>query len=155
MPALTPVDEMFLDTAPQRFSHTWEINQPAESVWTQLTGDRPLYWCRGLNIRWNTPAPFGVGTTRTARVLGLITMQEQYFIWEEGRRKTFFAAAMNLPLFVSLAEDYVVEPRGEKACVFTWRIGVAPSAVGKPGAPLNSLIFASAFRDTSKHFRAR
>jgi hypothetical protein len=154
MPSLTPVDESFLDTAPQRFSHTWEINQPADSVWTQLTGDRPLFWCRGLNIHWTSPVPFGVGTTRVAQVLGLVKVQEQYFLWEEGRRKAFCGTAMNLPLFESLAEDYLVEPRGPNACAFTWRIGVAPSAAGKPGAPLNSLIFASAFRDTARHFHA-
>ena len=154
MPALKAVDESFFDLAPQRFSHTWEINQPADSVWTQLIGDKPMHWCRGLNIRWNSPAPFGVGTTRTAQVLGLVKMQEQYFLWEEGHRKAFFGASMNLPLFNALAEDYVVEPRGDSACAYTWRIAIEPSAAGKPGAPLNSLIFASAFRDTGKYFHS-
>ena len=154
MATLTPVDESFLDTAPQRFSHTWEIARSAESVWAELTGDQPLHWCRGLNIRWNTPAPFGVGTTRTAKVLGLITMQEQYFLWEEGHRKAFFGASMNLPLFTSLAEDYIVEPLGADRCRFTWKIAVKPSPLGAPGGPLNALIFNNAFRDTGRHFRA-
>jgi hypothetical protein len=154
MPSLTPVDESFFDTAPQRFSHTWEIDRPADSVWSELTGDQPLHWCTGLSIRWTTPAPFGVGTTRVATVLGLVKLTEQFFLWEEGHRKAFFGAAMNLPLFAKLAEDYVVEPRGETACAFTWTIAVEPSLLGRPGAPLNGLLFGQAFRDTGKHFRA-
>jgi hypothetical protein len=154
MPSLTPVDESFFQTAPQRFTHTWEIARPADSVWSELNGDQPLHWITGFSITWNTAPPFGVGTTRTASVLGLIKMEEKYFIWEEGRRNAFYGAAMNLPLFTSLAEDYVVEPRGENACTFTWTIAVEPSPLGKPGAPVNKLLFGQAFRDTGKHFRA-
>jgi hypothetical protein len=151
---MTPVDESFFATAPQRFAHTWEINRPADSVWTELVGDQPLSWCKGLKITWTSKPPFGVGTTRQASVLGLIKMQEQFFIWEEGHRKAFFGASANLPLFTSLAEDYVVEPRSETSCAFTWRIGVAPSPLGKPGTPLNNLIFTQLFKDTGKHFHA-
>ncbi|WP_249010597.1 SRPBCC family protein [Conexibacter sp. DBS9H8] len=153
MTTLKAVDESFLETAPQRFSHSWEITQPADQVWTQLVGDRPLYWCRGLNIAWTSPAPLGVGSTRQATVLGLVKVQEHFFIWEENRRHTFYGASMNLPLFNALVEDYVVEPLAEDRCRFTWRIGIEPSALGKPGAPLNGLIFANAFRDTARHFR--
>ena len=155
MPSMTPVDDSFFQSAPQLFSHTWEIEQPADVVWSQLTGDAPLSWVNGLKISWNTPAPFGVDSTRTAKVLGgLITFQEHYFIWEEGHRKAFYGAAANLPLFTRMAEDYVVEPRGENACRFTWKIAVEPSTLAKPGAPLNRLIFNLAFRDTGRHFRA-
>lgn len=154
MPALTPVDESFFDTAPQRFVHTWEINRPADSVWSELTGDQPLYWCTGLKIRWNSAPPFGVGTTRTATVLGLIRFEEHFFIWEEGHRNAFYGASTNLPVFARMAEDYVVEPRGADRCAFTWTIALEPSLLGKPSAPLNSLIFNTAFRDTGKHFRA-
>jgi hypothetical protein len=154
MPSLTPVDESFLTTAPQIFTHTWEIARPADSVWSELVGDQPLSWITGFSISWNTKPPFGVGTTRTASVLGLVKVTEQYFIWEEGRRKAFFGAAMNLPLFAKLAEDYVVEPRGADACAFTWTVAVEPSTLGKPGAPINKLLFGQAFKDTGKHFRA-
>jgi hypothetical protein len=154
MPSMTPVDESFFATAPQRFVHTWAIDQPAEVVWSQLTGDQPLFWVKGLKINWTSAPPLGVGATREAHVLGLLTFQEHYFIWEEGRRKSFYVAGASLPLFKHVAEDYVIEPRGEKACDFTWTIAIEPSLLGKPGAPLNALIFGAAFRDTAKHFRA-
>jgi hypothetical protein len=154
MPSMKVVDESFLETAPQRFVHTWSIQQPADVVWSQLTGDQPLFWVKGLKINWTSSPPLGVGSTRQAHVLGLLTFREHYFIWEEGHRKAFYGAGASLPLFTAIAEDYVVEPRGENACEFTWTIAIEPSRLGKPGAPLNALIFGAAFRDTTKHFRS-
>jgi hypothetical protein len=154
MPSLKPADESFFESAPQLFSHTWEIDQPADAVWSQLVGDKPLYWIRGLNIRWTSPAPFGVGSTRVASVAGLLRVKEHFFLWEEGRRYAFYGAAMNLPLFNRLAEDYIVEPRGESSCAFTWKVAIEPSLLGRPGASANVFTFAQAFRDTGKHFRA-
>ena len=155
MPSLEPVDESFFERAAQRFSHTWSITQPAEVVWGELVGEEPLHWCRGLSIRWTSPRPFGVGTTRAARAFGGLSGGEEYFfIWEEGRRYAFYFTRANLPVFTSLAEDYLVEPDGAGGCRFTWRIGVTPSLLGKPAAPLNKLLFASFFRDTGRYFNA-
>jgi hypothetical protein len=155
MPSLTPVDESFFTSAPQILTHTWEIDRPATSVWSELVGEQPLHWVRGLGVKWISAPPYGVGTTRQASVLGLVKVQEHFFIWEDGRRYAFYAAAMNLPLFAKLAEDYVVEPRGADACAFTWTLAIEPSPLGKPGAPLNGLLFAQAFRETGKYFGAK
>ena len=155
MPSLEPVDDSYFERAPQRFSRTWSIPQPAETVWGELVGDQPLRWCRGLSVRWTSPRPFGVGTTRAIKIAGgLSTGEEHFFIWEEGRRYAFYFTHANLPVFTSLAEDYLVVPDGANRCLFTWRIGVTPSPLGKPGTPLNRLLFASFFRDTARYFDA-
>lgn len=154
MASLEPVDESYFDRAPQRFSHTWSIARPAESVWAELVGERPLHWCRGLRIGWTSSRPFGVGTTRRANAKGLLRGDEYFFIWEEGRRHAFYFTRANLPLFASLAEDYLVEPDGTDRCRLTWRVGVTPSALGRPGAPLNKLLFTGLFRDTGRYFNA-
>ena len=151
---MTPVDESFFHTAPQQFAHTWEIDQPADVVWSQLTGDQPLFWIHGMKIDWTSPPPFGVGTTRTVHILGLVQVKEHYFLWEEGHRKAFYGTAVNLPVISKLAEDYIVEPRGDGACAFTWKIAIEPSALGKPGAPFNRVLFGAGFRDTARHFHA-
>jgi hypothetical protein len=57
------------------------------------------------------------------------------------------------PLFKSLAEDYLVEPRGEDACRFTWTVAVRPTAIGRPGTPLNRAILKTLFTDTARHYR--
>lgn len=155
MPSLAPVDETYFDRAPQRFAHTWSIAQPAEKVWAELVGEQPLHWLRGLRLRWTSPAPFGVGTTRQGKILGgAMTVDEHFFLWEEGRRHAFYVTRMNLPIVKSFAEDYVVEPDGPARCRFTWTIAATPSTLGRPGAPLNKVLADRIFRDTGRYFGA-
>ena len=154
MPKLTAVDETYFDSAPKRYAHTWSIARPAEQVWSELTGDRPLHWCRGLDLRWTSSRPLGVGATRRGKSLGLIVVDEYFFIWDEGSRYAFYITRANVPLFTSFAEDYVVEPDGPDRCRFTWRLAVTPSAFGKPGAPINGLVVRQLFKDTGRYFNA-
>lgn len=147
-----PADEAFLTSAPAVYRETFQIARPASEVWAELTADDALHWCRAAKLTWTSGRPFGVGTTRKGKVLGLIGVQEHYFIWEEGRRKAFYVTRSNLPLFRRLAEDYVVEPDGDDACRFTWTIAVEPTLAGKAGTPINAAIFKSFFADTRKHF---
>lgn len=155
MPSLEPVGETYFEHAPQRFVHTWSIAQPAEKVWAELVSEQPLHWLRGLRLRWTSPRPFGVGTTRQGRMMGgLTTVDEYFFIWEEGRRYAFYATQMNVPIFKSFAEDYLVEPDAAERCRFTWRIAVTPSRLGRPGAPMNKLLANRTFRETGRYFNA-
>ena len=152
MPVLAPVDETFFDLAPTRFLHRWSIPRSSAQVWAELVGERPLHWCRGLAIRWTSPTPFSVGTTRQATALGGLKVQEHFFIWEQGRRHAFYVTESNLPLFHNMAEDYLVEPDGPNRCTFTWRVALTPTTLGKLGGPLNRWLFTSFFNDTSRHF---
>lgn len=155
MPKLQPVDASFFSSAPKRWSETFAIARPAAEVWDELTGEDALHWCRAISIRWTSERPFGVGTTRRVKVLGGVLIgQEHFFEWDEGRRYAFHLTSANAPLFRSLAEDYVVEPDGERACRFTWTIAAAPSLLGRPGAPINAALFRSLFRDTRRYFAA-
>jgi hypothetical protein len=155
MPALEPVDETYFEHAPQRFAHTWSIAQPAEKVWAEFVSEQPLHWVRGLRLRWTSPQPFGVGTTRQGKSMGgAMTIDEHFFIWEDGRRYAFYVTQMNVPIFRSFAEDYVVEPHGTDSCRFTWTIAMTPSTLGRPGAPLNKLMANRTFRDTGRYFNA-
>ena len=155
MARLEPVDETYFERAPQRFVHTWSIGKPAEKVWAELVSEQPLHWLRGLRLRWTSPPPFAVGTTRQGKAMGgRMTIDEHFFIWEEGRRYAFYITEVNSPLFKSFAEDYVVEPDGADRCRFTWRIAVTPSRVGRLVAPLNKVLANRSFRDTGRYFNA-
>ena len=70
----------------------FEIPRPAAEVWDELTADAALHWCRILQeVRWTSPRPFGVGTTREVKALwGANKLREHYFLWEEGRRHSFY-----------------------------------------------------------------
>jgi hypothetical protein len=155
MSALQPVGEEFFDSAHSRYSQQWIIDQPAAAVWAELTGDKPLHWCRALDISWTSPRPFSVGTTRQAKVLGgILRVQEHFFLWEEGQRHAFYVTQANAPLFASLAEDYTVEPVADDRCAFTWTIAFTPTALGRAGSAANGPLFNSFFADTAKYFAA-
>ncbi len=153
MPKLEPIDETFFDTAKLRYEQSWDINESAADVWRQLV-ENPLHWCKTLKINWTSAPPFGVGTTRRVKVLGLLVSNEYYFVWDEGRRNAFYFTDANLPLFKRFGEDYVVEPTGENNCRFTWKLAGEPTAIGAGGKPLLDWLVAGFFKDTTKHFKS-
>ena len=105
-------------------------------------------------MTWTSPRPFGVGTTREVDSLwGTNLLRERYFLWdEEARHHSFYVEETTSPLFKSLAEDYLVEPRGEGACRFTWTVAVRPTAVGRPGTPVSRAILKTLFSDTARFY---
>jgi hypothetical protein len=85
-------------------------------------------------------------------IVGTTLLRERYFRWEEGRRHSFHVTETTSPLFKALAEDYLVEPRGEDACRFTWTVAAEPTAIGRPGVPVNRAILKTLFTDTARHY---
>jgi hypothetical protein len=149
-----PVDESFFDSAPVQLRESFDIPRPAAEVWAELTADHPLAWCRIIqSVTWTSPRPFGVGTTRTVRSLrGASVINERFFRWEEGRRKSFFVLEESAPLFRRFAEDYLVEPTSETSCRFTWTIAYEPRPAAKIANPANRLLLGTLLRDTRKHY---
>lgn len=149
-----PVDEAFFETAPVRLTATFEIRHPAPRVWNDLAGDEPLAWCRLLkDISWTSPPPHGVGSTRTARSVGDVSViNERFFRWEEGRRQSFYAIETSAPLFRRFGEDYLLEPTSERSCRFKWTIAFEPRSGARLVNPLNRRLLATLFRDTRRHY---
>lgn len=153
---LQPVDETFFDSAPLRLIEAFEIPLPATRVWGDLTCELPFSWCKLLrSVTWTSPRPFGVGTTRTARTLASASvLDERYFRWEEGRRKSFYAVQANLPAFRRLAEDYLVEPTSATTCRFTWTIALESHPLARAADPASRLLLSTLFGDTRRYYRA-
>lgn len=150
---LPAVDEPFLASAPTRFVEAFDIALPAATVWAELTRDGTLDWCRGLEITWLSPRPFGVGTKRRAKLLGvLLRVEEEYFAWEEGRRMAFYVTSVRPPAYRRSAEDYVVDATGADRCRFTWTLAFDLTLLGKLNAPFSSLIVKRMYADTRRHF---
>jgi len=147
-------DARFFDEAPVRYRLALEVDRPAADVWAELTSDTPLRWSRLLKARWTSARPFGVGTTRTARVLGgAITIDERFFRWDEGRRKSFTTLKASVPSYRRLGEDYVVDELGPTRSRFTWTLAIEPTLIGRVLAPFTTLLVRSFFADTRRHFR--
>jgi hypothetical protein len=137
-----------------RLRAKFEIGRPAAEVWGELCGEEALGWCRILqDVSWTSARPFGVGTTREVNALwGTDRLRERYFLWEEGRRHSFYVVETTAPLFRRLAEDYLVEPLGEGSCRFTWTIAAEPSVLGRLGMPVNRALLKTLFTDTARHY---
>jgi hypothetical protein len=149
-----PVDETFFGTAPVKLGDTFDIARPAAEVWADLTADTTLWWCRILDdVRWTSPRPFGVGTTRTVKSLkGANVINEHFFRWEEGRRKSFYVVEASAPLFKRFAEDYLVEPASDSSCRFTWTIAYESRPAMRLGRPVNDRILRTLLTDTRRHY---
>jgi hypothetical protein len=149
---LEPCDETFFERAPVR--HVGDLSSPlsAEQLWTELTRDGTLSWCRAISrVTWTSPRPLGLAATRTVRLaLGAVTLGERYFRWEEGRRKSFYVERSSLPLFRRFAEDYLVQETVDGSRL-TWTIAAEPFPATRPGAPVNALLARSLFADTRRH----
>jgi carbon monoxide dehydrogenase subunit G len=145
--ALEPADESFFSTAPHRYRFEIDLDVPPERVWESLQSDESLAaWGPAVrSVRWTSPRPFGVGTTReVALPLGTITVRERFFVWDEGKRYSFYVVEANRPMLKRFAEDYVVEPRPGGSRL-TWT--VAQEAQPKyrrlvaAGSPVTKLAF--------------
>lgn len=129
---LAESDDDFLETAPFRYVNSVDLPVPPEQTWAALTADETLSWSSVVTgLRWTSPRPFGVGTTREVTLLRLITARERYYRWDEGRRKTFTAVQASVPGLRRLAEDYVVEPT-PTGSRFIWTVALEPGPALKP-----------------------
>jgi hypothetical protein len=155
--ALKPCDASVFETAPTRYTDAMDIPRPASEVWKALVADDALGWCRMLGgAKWTSPRPFGVGTTRTMHVaFGTLVIDETFFHWEEGRRKSFYVNHANLPLFRYFAEDYLVETTPSGGSRFTWTLAGESTPIGATGAPILGALCHSLFKDTRAYFNAR
>lgn len=144
---LESVDESFFTTAAHRYEFPIDLDVPPERVWESIASDESVAaWGMGVrSLRWTSPRPFGVGTTREVELpLGLMTVRERFFVWDEGKRYAFEVYEANRRLYRRFAENYVIEerPNGSR---LTWTIAVEPrpglKLLTDLGRPLNRLAF--------------
>ena len=155
--SLDSVDESFFSTAPYVYRYPVELTVPPERVWESLISDGSLAdWGLGIKLRWMSPRPFGVGTTREVVLpLGLMTVRERFFLWDEGTRYAFYVESANRSMIKSFAEDYLVE-KTSTGSRFTWTIAIEPApkfrALVAAGGPLNKVAFGQTARAAKSYF---
>ena len=154
--SLEPVDESFFTTAPHVYSYPVELNVSPERVWESLVSDGSLAdWGMGIKLRWMSPRPFGVGTTREVVLpLNAMTVRERFFLWEEGKRYAFYVESASRGIIKRFAEDYLVE-KTENGSRFTWTIAIEPQPKFRAllaGGPINRLSFGQTARSAKKYF---
>lgn len=159
---LQPADASFFATAPHVYRFPTEFPVPPEQVWESLASDESVSaWGLGVrSLRWTSERPFGIDTTREVELpLGLITVREKFFRWDEGRGYSFYVTEANRPGLRRFAEDYVVEPGRNGGTRFTWTIALEPTpAMRLPmlvGSPVNRLAFGQLVRGGHTYFAGK
>ncbi len=120
------VDPTFFQTAPRRFSASVEVAASPDEIFTAFEDAYAwTVWALPItNVCWTSPAPYGVGTTRTVSMTGGMVGEEVFITWERGKAMAFRFTRSNIPTIAAFAEDYVVEPISEGRTRVTWTMAM-------------------------------
>jgi hypothetical protein len=106
MRALPPVGDAFLAGAPLVLRASLTVPHDPGQVWRLCESGELGTWLAALDrARWLTPPPRGRGALRTVRLGRLVTIVEEFYRWEEGRRFTFRVTRISLPVVRGWVED--------------------------------------------------
>ena len=128
------VDDTFFSTAPLVVPAVLELDAPPARVWDALGSDAMWSWAPIIDqLVWTTGRPQTVGAIRRLRLFKAVTIEEEFYRWDVGRRATFRVVEQSRRLFDGLAEDFLLEPSAGGGTRLTWTMAMAPR--GLPGAP--------------------
>ena len=131
---LKPIDDAFFETAPIVIPATVELRAAPDQVWEALGSDAMWSWAPIIDqLVWTTGRPQTVGAIRRLRLFKAVTIEEEFYRWDVGRRATFRVTHQSRQMFDGLAEDFLLEPSAGGSTRLTWTMAMAPR--GLPGAP--------------------
>ena len=141
--AMRVVDPTFLETAPAIGHLIQTIPASTEATFRCL--EDPDSWPQWIGaitgVEWTSPRPFGVGTTRTVTIRPGGSIEEEFFLWEDGRRMSFYFTRCGLPFFSAFAEDYQLSPRGKDGCELRWSWAFEGAGLFRSMQPLLNAAF--------------
>ncbi|HEY2165822.1 MAG TPA: SRPBCC family protein [Jatrophihabitantaceae bacterium] len=135
---MQPVGEDFVDTAPARFVNSVLIDASAAAVWAAL--EDPATWPRWAkaikHVEWTSAPPFGIGTTRTVRMTGKMTVFEEFIVWEPQRRMGFRFNEATMNGVSAFAELYTLDAISPTQTRVSWVMAMQPSGVSRAIVPV-------------------
>jgi uncharacterized protein YndB with AHSA1/START domain len=129
-------DISFVDRAPVVVRAEVSVPASPAEVWPAFA-DAPAWmaWFSGMqDARYTSPAPYGVGSTRSVRVMGL-EADETILAFDPGKCFAFRVDATNAPLLRALVEVVTLEPDGANTRV-VYRQALEPKPWLRPLLPL-------------------
>jgi len=130
---LPEIDDAFFEDAPVVIPATVELDATPDRVWEVLGSDEMWSWAPIIDhLVWTTPRPQSAGAIRRLRLLKLVTIEEEFYRWDVGRRATFRVVEQSRRVFDGLAEDFLLEPAAGGGTVLTWTMAVAPRGLPAP-----------------------
>ncbi|MEV6217015.1 SRPBCC family protein [Nocardia sp. NPDC051833] len=144
-------DDTFLATAPNRYVHVVDIAAPPSAAWAALIADDALVSWSGAvtGMRWISPRPYGIGSTRVVTLAGAAALTERFYRWDDERRMTFTVDAASIPGLRRFAEDIDLTPT-PTGTRLTWTFAVEGGAALRPllrlSGPITNRLTASIAR---------
>ncbi|MGV9798676.1 SRPBCC family protein [Mycobacterium sp. NPDC003449] len=138
----------FVDHAPFRFVSTVDLAITPEQLFEVLADETSWpHWATVItDVRWTSPQPRGVGTTRTVTMRGFIVGEEEFLAWEPFSHMAFRFNTSTSNAISAFAEDYHVVETGE-GCRLTWVMAMKPSGLaGRVGMTLGQPVMAWLFQ---------
>lgn len=114
----------FLNDAPIRIELNTRLDISADDLFKMFEDSDGWGWASIKSVDWETPKPFGEGTTRTVDIDGQGKVQERFFLYEPGQHMAFRFEQGEMKAVSALVEDYAVKSTGENTCELTWIVGM-------------------------------
>lgn len=145
----------FVETAPARFVNSVVIEAAPAQIWAVLT-DAAAWprWAKAIkHVEWTSTPPFGVGTTRTVRMAGRMTVSEEFIVWEPDRRMAFRFNEATMNGVGAFAELYTLDEISPERTRVTWVMAMRPAGVSRVIVPITATPMRRLFGHWLKNFK--
>ena len=149
-----PVDDSFFNAAPMRFRHQVDLDATPAKVFAIFDDESswPKWFQSMHKVEWMSPAPHGVGSTRTV-TMATATVFDHFYRWEQDRRLSLYLTGASVPLAHALAEDYLLEEVTPGKTRFTFRVSIEPRMPVELGGPLSNKYFDAMYKSACEHLQ--
>ena len=146
----------FLVEAPRRWRWQAEIAAPQAVVFGAISADPSAWtaWFPGITAGcYHGEGPHGAGTLREVW-MGEVVYRETILAWDEPTRWAYRVDESSVDFFDALAEDWVVEDRGDRAVV-RWTFAIDPRPDLAAGLTDPPALIGDTFREAMDNLAAR
>lgn len=151
---IQPAELDYADRAPFRIRAEAYVHAPPHRVFEIVTGEAMERWLpEFVALRWTSPEPFGVGSTRDLDMRTL-KVKERVLAWEPGRRFAFTITGTSLPLLVQMVEDVHLTPIAARVTLLRWNVHYAPKTPLRALHPLARGLFGRLWTGAVKNIAA-
>ncbi|MDR7086693.1 carbon monoxide dehydrogenase subunit G [Aeromicrobium panaciterrae] len=155
--ALHPCDRVgldFVDSAPNRFANSVELNITPEQLFEVLAdADSWPRWAKVItNVEWTTPEPRGVGTTRLVTMRGGLLGSEEFLGWDEHTMMAFRFNEASEKRIKAFAERYDIVPTAS-GCTLTWTLALEVTGIARHTLGVSKPVLNATFRRFLKNLR--
>lgn len=143
MKTLESVELPFFADAPTVVRTQGFIAASRSDVFAHIAGDPAGWgdWFPGFSKdgKWESPAPYGVGSVRTVRAFR-VRYRETILAWDTNERWAFRVDETDSGMFAAFAEDYRLSDEGSGTRL-SWTVAFRPRAAMRLAGPVAPLAF--------------